>query len=377
MCIILNRYSTGRDTIRLVMETTNGTDYLLNTCYPASANTNECDSMTVKVIKTAAYSILLLLALVGNSVVPAVVYRNPELHTSVNYIIASMSISELLMPIFALPERIKQIYVLPDIWQIDGAFGSLLCKLRAFATITSIIVTVLSIVTFSFERFFAVVYPLKRQPLRGKKSCCAIITFTWITAILYSSQSFYTWSLTTKNGTACCLHSWEPAFDNVEATKTETIVFSVCFQLVPFVIITSLYSAIIFSLRRKKTSKNLGSNQRRRIDKENRKVTLMLLMVVIVCLIPSITNTVFAFVMAYVFDGIVDNTCKMVQVSFMLTYLSFTYQAFSPCIYCVFNPRYRKGVRNLLTCKCRGNYRSESEQEMPEASVVNCRFSVK
>ena len=90
------------------METINGTTFVANT----SSSTNTCDSslvdsVTVKVIETAAYSVLLLFSLVGNSLVPAIVYRNPLLHTSVNYFIASMSISDLLIPIFAYPETNK------------------------------------------------------------------------------------------------------------------------------------------------------------------------------------------------------------------------------------------------------------------------------
>ena len=272
------------------METINGTTFVANT----SSSTNTCDSslvdsVTVKVIKTAAYSVLLLFSLVGNSLVPAIVYRNPLLHTSINYFIASMSISDLLIPIFAYPEQISYFHAGFYVWKIDGWFGSLLCKLKDFAKDTSVIVTVLTLMIVSYERFLAVVYPLRRQHLRRRKSCFIAISLTWVFAMLYSSQHFYNWRLKTVNGTTYCIL--------FSGTLIESWIYNVCFLIIPFFVLTCFYSSIIVSLKRKKTPGLSENEQRKRKSKEYRRITYMLMANVVLFLyhFPGLIYSLLSF----------------------------------------------------------------------------------
>ena len=329
------------------------------------------DSVAVKATKTAAYSVLLLLSLVGNSVVPAVVYRNPELHTSVNYFIASMSISDLLMPIFAFTERIKQVFIPQDIWQIDGSFGSLLCKLRAFATDTSIIVTVLTLVIVSLERFFAVKYPFKTQPLRRRKSCFVVIALSWMLAMTYSSSNLYAWRITILNGTTQCTHSWKPAFDSAEAYTIEKILFVVLFFIIPLVILVVIYSIIIVYFHRKKTPGQLEERQWREKTNMHRRITYMLLTVVVFFFIPATSQTVYVFLSIFVWTG--DQPCNVGHLGFALTYTSYMWQAFNPYIYCMFNKRYTEGFKKILCCATKCNYCMKTKAETQEQTLIQNR----
>ena len=329
------------------------------------------DSVAGKATKTAAYSVLLLLSLVGNSMVPAVVYRNPELHTSVNYFIASMSVSDVLIPIFALPERIKQVFVPQETWQIDGSFGSLLCKLRAFVTDTSIIVTVLTLVIVSLQRFFAVKYPFKTQSLREKKACFIVISGIWILSMLCSSLNFYTWRLTTVNTTTECVRRWEPAFNSAEADKIEYIVFQVLFSIIPLIILTSVYPRTIVFFYRKRTPGQLQKHQLKRNEKKYRRITYMLFTVVIVFLVPQTSLTVYVFLSSFAWDSL--HPCSKRQVEFVLIYLSYIYQALNPFIYCMFNARYKNGFKKILCCASKCNYYTKTEKKAPEHIPVQSR----
>ena len=313
------------------------------------------DSVTVKVIKTIAYSILLLLSLVGNSVVPAVVYRNRKLHTNINYIIASMSISDLLMPIFAYTERIKQIYVPQAFWQIEGEFGSVLCKFRAFVIDTSIIVTVLSLLLVSIERFFAVVFPLKAQPIRNGKSCVFVIAFTWVFAMLYSSQNLYTWRLKVESATTYCVRNWEPLFDTGKAGVVENILFQFLFVMIPSVVLISLYCAIICTLSSQNTPGHVQLNQRDRMVRRYRQITYMLLTVVVIYLVPWMAQNIYVFLSSFVWDA--PRPCSNRHVTFVLVYLGFIDEAINPYIYCIFSSRYRKGFQKILCRACSNDNR--------------------
>ena len=55
------------------------------------------------VIYAVAYSIVFFLGIIGNSLVVAVVYRNPRMHTVTNYFIVNLAVADMLVSFFCLP----------------------------------------------------------------------------------------------------------------------------------------------------------------------------------------------------------------------------------------------------------------------------------
>ena len=112
---------------------------------------------------------VLILSLLGNSLVIAVLGRNRRLRTIINYFNLNMAVSDVLMPLFALPIRIKDIYLPYGQWLVNGIAASITCKFMPFAEETSTIVSVLTLEFIAVERFFSIVFPMKRQPINSKK----------------------------------------------------------------------------------------------------------------------------------------------------------------------------------------------------------------
>ena len=69
------------------------------------------DNPLTKGAETTAYVVLLLLTLVGNVLVIHIIRRNPTLGSTVDLLIVNMCISDLLIPLFAIPYRIRETYV--------------------------------------------------------------------------------------------------------------------------------------------------------------------------------------------------------------------------------------------------------------------------
>ena len=57
--------------------------------------------------RTAAYVILLLLVFLGNVLVIHIIRRNATLRSTVDLLIVNMCVSDLFIPIFALPYQVK------------------------------------------------------------------------------------------------------------------------------------------------------------------------------------------------------------------------------------------------------------------------------
>ena len=188
------------------------------------------DSTLVKVIRTIAYSLLSILTLGGNSLVIAVIYRNRNLRTVINFLILNMAISDLLIPVFALTRGIKLIYLPRREWPLDGVIGSIACKFRPFAGDLSITVSVLTLEVVALERCFSVVFPMKRQPIRSTKTCIIAIALIWLIGAVFSSSYFYTNKLELIGTTPYCIYNWESEFDHAEAVKVQVTIFLVAFN---------------------------------------------------------------------------------------------------------------------------------------------------
>ena len=65
----------------------------------------------LKVGETVAYSLILVVSLVGNSLSALIVYKTPTLRKPINILIANMTMSDLLYPIFLFPVRLAAMHV--------------------------------------------------------------------------------------------------------------------------------------------------------------------------------------------------------------------------------------------------------------------------
>ena len=320
--------------------------------------------IAVIAFKTVAYLVLLLLSLVGNTLVPLVIHRNSALHTNLNYIIASMSISDLVFTLFLLPVRIKIIFIPEPVgfWLINGVMGQIFCKTIAFVTEASIVVSVLSLELISCLRLHAVVFPFRRQPLQSRKSCLIAILFIWTFAALYSCPNLYFWQISTVNSTTFC----KPNIGSSESEKIEIVIFQTFFTIIPALSLTVTYSVIMYFIRKKPQDRHVGHIQVKQMKRDDKRVTYLLLTVVVLFFLPQTALCIYIFLIA--FKCVDDDAwlgCRNVNsVSFVLIFLSYFPQAFTPFVYFFFNPRYRRGARLLCYCISQDSSGRNEDNEM-------------
>ena len=302
------------------------------------------DTPLAKGAKTTAYIVLLLLTLFGNVMVIHIIRRNPTLRSTVDLLIVNMCISDLLIPLFAIPYRIREIYVGNE-W-IDGDLGSILCKLVTFAMDVTTAVSILSMLAIAVERFRAVVYPTKPTLITVLR-CRQIVALTWVLSALNYSVYFYTFFSREIGTKTHCFVKWH--HDKERHLRAKTVFYTCHIALlvvIPMVIITILYTAVVISLHGQKTriAFHLSSEPLRRRVKQNKKIILMLIAVV-----------VFAF--SYLPSGILLilllYSPRSVQkfassVSFVAIFLVYVPSAVNPVIYFTSNNCYRQGLRQIL-----------------------------
>ena len=304
----------------------------------------EDDNSKIKALKIVAYSLVLIISLFGNAVVITTVVRNKHLRTTVNYLIANMAASDLLVSACAVPVKLCEIVVGPRRWLIDGIAGLILCKLVYFFQDISTAVSIQSLLVIGIDRYRAIVSPF-RPPIVTIKRCRIIISVVWLTSMGLHGIYFYLFRLVSNNDETFCTVIWAPDFHPRKAQEHYVMVLLVLLVILPITVLTFVYSRIIWSLRHQKV-KNGKSILQMKKQKENVKVIKNVSAIMIAfafCVLP-----IFVYAILYLFVWKWKMPCNMDQFGFAAHFVLFSNAAITPIIYFVFNERYRKGLKDIL-----------------------------
>ena len=310
----------------------------------------------VKGIKAAAYILVILLSLFGNVMVVRVVHKTRRMRTITNYLIINMALADLLTTVFNMLPTTYWILHGLDVWAVGGWIGEALCKLLPFAQSLTISVSVFTLCAIAFDRFFAIIRPLKRViTFRAAKG---IISATWLSSVIVSGPQLYVSTTTGEKGLAQCKEKWDPPFDKNTAPRDYTIALFAMLYALPLSLIASLYTFIMFKLwRRQAPGQELSSNQENK-DKTNKKVLKMLVTVVIVFALSWLPLYVRMFAM---FAESARYACGLpYDMDFLTLFLGHANSAVNPYIYVIFNENYRRGFRTALSRRRRGSSRELS-----------------
>ena len=222
---------------------------MINTTQNTTTITSRCfvhDSSTAKTLRLVCYAILILMSLLGNAFVVAVVYRHKRLQTNVNCLISNMAVADLIITVVYMP-RMLVMYELGAAW-IGGIPGLALCKIVPFLHGVSLLVSILTLLLISLERFCAIIFPLKFI-FTSKKTKLAIAT-AWCVSV--AARIPYCLALGTvtssKIGRIFCSSKLKNFFGTHEARDIYYTMLLGVFYALPLVVIVVSYAVILIYL---------------------------------------------------------------------------------------------------------------------------------
>ena len=310
---------------------------------------SSCSSLinpeALKVGATVAYSLILVVSLVGNSLIVLIVYKTPTLRKPINMLIANMAMSDLLYPIFPIPVRLIELHV--GSWLIGGTLGQALCKIYPFLGDISSLLSIQSLVLISVDRYAAVVAPL-RSPLISRKVCRCLIVGTWILAAAFHSPFLFTFNLVEYQDEKWCENQLEVIFGKNSSFGIYILSASIFFYYIPFVVLVILYSIILIKLKNQvhpgEQSASVGE-QRTRRNRNVLKMTIAIVVAFFICWIPfSIQLVTIYFIPKITLD------CKFFASFNVALFMAYTNCAINPIICLTFTRNYRQGLRRLVNC---------------------------
>ena len=311
---------------------------------------SSCSSLinpeALKVGATVAYSLILVVSLVGNSLIVLIVYKTPTLRKPINMLIVNMSMSDLLFPIFLIPVRLSELNV--GLWLIGGTLGQALCKIYAFLADTSSLVSIQSLILITVDRYAAVVVPL-RSPLISRKVCRCLIVGTWILAVPFCWPYLFNFNLVEYQEGKRCMNQWEVIFGEKSSFGIYLLSASILFFYIPFVVLMILYSIILIKLKKQAHPGEQSANAEEQRTRRNRKVLKMTVAIVVaffICWIPfSIQLVIFYLVPTETLDF-----CTFLVSYYVALLMAYANCAINPIICLTFNSNYRQALRRLVNC---------------------------
>ncbi|XP_044040069.1 neuropeptide Y receptor Y2, like isoform X1 [Siniperca chuatsi] len=309
--------------------------------------------LSVQVVLILAYSTIIVLGVLGNSLVIYVIYRFKTLRTVTNFFIANLAVADLLVNTLCLPFTL--VYTLQGEWK----FGSTLCFLLPYAQGLAVHVSTVTLNVIALDRHRCIVYHLETR--MRKDVCFGVIALTWVLSAVLASplaifREYGSFTLEPGHTIQVCTEKWP-------GKNTDGTVYSISMLILqyflPLSIISFAYARIWSKLRGHVSpaesvgSSSAGSERHRR----RRKTTKMLVTMVVVFAVSWLPF--HAFQLATDIDSTVLDMrdFRLLYTVFHVVAMCSTFA--NPLLYGWMNRNYRAAFLAVFKCR-KGGERGRS-----------------
>jgi len=299
-------------------------------------------SMTsLDLVLTVAFSVIVVINLLGNGVVCLVVLRYRGMRAPINYLLVNLAVSDMMVALFITPQYvIKWTFHHPN-----GTAGDYMCMFITGGNFiwTGGAVSAFSLVVIAVERYFAVVRPLNKRHRLTTRRLVAIITVGWLYALIFNLPLFFV--VRHKDGVDHCIEHW-PKKSLAEAY---TIACFFVFGAIPMGAMVILYVRVLYKLWKSGIQATQISEKAK--IRARLKVTKMVCVVSIMYALCWLPNLVLYMISQFKPELYVYGSTSFVA-SVLLVGLN---SAMNPFIYALHSTNFRQHIRGALCCR---TYRS-------------------
>ena len=291
--------------------------------------------------------IVIILAMIGNTLVIYIVFTVNHMRSSTNTLIANMAVADLLMTI-DIPYILKWVYVW-DRW--FGTFmGTVLCKCFHAAQVGSLAASVFSLVAISFDRSFAILFPMRTIMTRNVVRFA--IVMTWVGALALTVPLMVAVENTKEEGMDyfTCEEKWPP----MSQTTYNTFLFTTTY-IIPMSCITIVYCLAGLRLWSRKLPGHRNLMAHKKAQASSRRATAMLITVVIIFALSWFPFQALEMIRVFNLQLLDERTIPL-EVHFVIPWFGYCNSAINPILYVIFSENYRREFNRIL---CRGQSRME------------------
>ncbi|XP_035825571.1 RYamide receptor isoform X2 [Aplysia californica] len=329
------------------------------------------------------YTVLCVVAVLGNSCAVYVVISKRKMRNVTNYFIASLAVSDILMAVVCIPFSFVA-NVLLDHWP----FGSTLCPIVMYLQVAVVFQNAYTLLAMSLERYIAIMHPFLRR--LGKRRCLQIVALCWVLAFLTPIPTAVTsrvepMQFGENNETRdICFEHW--------GSETQRFSYSLTIMVlqyfVPLLVLIYTYAKIVHVIWLKDLptpAELLNPNEKEKeakpkdtaVDPRKKIIKMMLTVVGIygICWLP-----LHAITIAFDVDNSVYDAAYMRVVWIASHWLAMSSCAYNPFIYWWMNPKFREGYSSVFSrmrsylCCCVCSSSSDGKDFVPSSDNRRCIF---
>ncbi|KAK7077478.1 hypothetical protein SK128_021859 [Halocaridina rubra] len=308
----------------------------------------------IKIVSTLFCSLVLVVGVIGNILVPLVIFKNRDMRNSTNYFLINLSLADLLVLLICLPSVLVELHTPPDTWVL----GHAMCKLVPYVEVSVVHASALSLVVISLERYHVICRPLQAGYRCTKSRAITAVFIIWILALLSASPLLVLSEyqvIRFLDGTLNpnCITVMETLW-----SKCYFVSITVLFFFVPLLLLIGIYTVISRQLLI--DTYDLTHNQDNPQMKARRQVVVMLATVVLfffLCLMPM--KVFYLWILAVPTETVAT---LGLEAFFNLLYfcrvMHYINSSINPILYNMTSTKFRTSFLKVFTRK-RGNLHRE------------------
>ena len=303
--------------------------------------------LDLRQLQIIVFSLILPVSVFGNLMIVAIGKRNSnkQMKTSHNYLIVSLSVSNLMITVSCLPVfLVAGVYGTPE-WKVPATAGQVLCKTGSFLADQTIAASSLTTIVISIDWFLCVFQPFKRH-LNGMIARVGMV-ISWLVSTAYAGPILYEAHIKTLFG--------KVKVCNKGVLFTEQWIYTkvILTGALPLFVVITLNTAVVLKLWCRRYPGHTVSNRRRRATQRANQKGFKLPLVIIVVFYLSFLPYWINFVSTFVLHSRTISHNVAFQVAAQL--LAYSSSAITPCILLSLGSRYRAGLITIiksLQCCC-------------------------
>lgn len=305
----------------------------------ASSNSQsvEMDPKWIGILEAVILFCIMILAVGGNFLVVAVVYRRRELRrTETHIFIVSLSFTDIFVALLCIP--FSMITAVTQKW----IFSNSLCQLNGFLNVFFLLTSILTLTAISIHKYIGVVQPTKKKIFTRKRTICVVV-WVWFQAFLTALTPILGWnSYEYIPGRTQC--SVKVPRNNKLSELTNCLFIIVCGFVIPLGIMSFSYLKIFQTVKmhtKRVRSHSFRSEEQSAFLNERRiTITLFIILAVfLACWTPFSVLTLYATLAG-------NELPKYFSVA--AYWLGFLNSAMNPVIYALRTKEFRQGYRQIF-----------------------------
>jgi len=321
------------------------------------------DDQVLLMFFTVFYVFVFISGLLGNMSVIIVIVRSKGLHCAMNYYLISLAIADVLIILLGVPNELAYYW-----HQYPYPFGEYFCKIRTLLSEGASYASVLTILSFSLERYLAICTPLYIFPGSDVTRAVLVSLCCWLVALVSSIPYFL---FTKLNYIDYPFNSGNPAPQSAFCAMLDVNIYPkwypvhemsfLVFFLIPITLLIFFYTRMILTIRRAsksvvRRSAYRGSNKTGRSTSvkpppDNRKQTIRMLVSVVILFF--IAWSPFHFQrLGYVYFKNSENFRTVNQyVMYFSGFLYYLSSTLNPLLYTLLSAKYRESFKKVILCR--------------------------